>query len=437
MEVKEMKSICILIILAFAFNYSASTQILQNSGITNTLRSVCFINENIGWSVGDSGVIIKTTNSGTDWELKHSDSSYQLNSVFFLDNKIGWAGGYEVTNQSILLKTINGGETWQRIDYNETYGIDHIRFFNDSIGWLIENREGYGGRFRQTINGGLTWNTKYSFNNNVATPFYFMNPDTGWITSWRFIKKTFNGGESWISIGNGLPIELGDCHFACSFFLNENLGWVINLYGGNTLYTTENGGESWSSFNPFSSPISNFYNVKFLDKNIGVVVASYIDFNDDMKLKSDVLITNNSGKTWNSIYRSNSLLTGLFLLDNYNCWAVGENGKILKFSLDTTTVGVENRVKDNIVPEKIGLFQNYPNPFNPLTTIKYNLRKPSAVILTIYNISGQELETLVNDFQTTGEHKITWQPKGLPSGIYFYRIQAGEFSETKKLFLQK
>ena len=83
------------------------------------------------------------------------------------------------------------------------------------------------------------------------------------------------------------------------------------------------------------------------------------------------------------------------------------------------------------------LNQNYPNPFNPTTTIKYHLQKPGNIILTLYNLAGQELETLVNEFQTAGEHEINWQPKGLPGGIYFYRLQAGDFSETKKLILQK
>ena len=89
------------------------------------------------------------------------------------------------------------------------------------------------------------------------------------------------------------------------------------------------------------------------------------------------------------------------------------------------------------IPRDYILHQNYPNPFNPLTTIRYNIQKSSNVILKVYNLTGQELETLVNGCQMTGEHEITWQPGGLPNGIYFYRLQAGEFSETKKLILQK
>jgi hypothetical protein len=97
------------------------------------------------------------------------------------------------------------------------------------------------------------------------------------------------------------------------------------------------------------------------------------------------------------------------------------------------------------LPINTTLLQNYPNPFNPATTIKYHLNKSNFVILKIYNIAGQELETLFNGFQSNGDYQLVWQPKGLPSGVYFYRLQVGDpstgsgqrFSETKKLILQK
>jgi len=89
------------------------------------------------------------------------------------------------------------------------------------------------------------------------------------------------------------------------------------------------------------------------------------------------------------------------------------------------------------IPELFKLYQNYPNPFNPLTRIKYQLTKSSQIALKIYNLAGQEIETLVNEFQPAGEYEITWQPEGLASGLYFYQIQAKGFSETKKLVLLK
>jgi hypothetical protein len=92
---------------------------------------------------------------------------------------------------------------------------------------------------------------------------------------------------------------------------------------------------------------------------------------------------------------------------------------------------------ENQLSQKFALDQNYPNPFNPTTIIKYNLRESSRISLKIYNLAGHEIETLINGFLSAGEHEITWQPKSLPSGIYFYRLQAGEFSETKKSILLK
>ena len=86
---------------------------------------------------------------------------------------------------------------------------------------------------------------------------------------------------------------------------------------------------------------------------------------------------------------------------------------------------------------KFTLSQNYPNPFNPSTTIEYKLNKSAKVCLKIFNLSGQEVEILVNGIENAGSHKISWHPTNLSSGVYFYRLQAGEFSETKKLLLQK
>ena len=81
------------------------------------------------------------------------------------------------------------------------------------------------------------------------------------------------------------------------------------------------------------------------------------------------------------------------------------------------------------------LFQNYPNPFNPTTTIKYELSKESEVQLIIYNLLGEKVAELVNAFQKEGMYEVEWNANYFSSGIYFYSIKAGEFSNTKKLVL--
>jgi hypothetical protein len=96
--------------------------------------------------------------------------------------------------------------------------------------------------------------------------------------------------------------------------------------------------------------------------------------------------------------------------------------------------GVENSVQ---VLKDFALKQNYPNPFNPSTTIEYNLKRPGYVVLKIYAINGKEIDTLIDKYLRAGEHKIKWRAKGLASGIYFYRIQVGKFSQTRKFILLK
>jgi hypothetical protein len=106
----------------------------------------------------------------------------------------------------------------------------------------------------------------------------------------------------------------------------------------------------------------------------------------------------------------------------------------IRWILEEEPTGVE---KAFVNPDEYSLSQIYPNPFNSSTTIKYNLTQSGKVTLKIYNLSGQELVTLINEFQVAGEKEVTWQPKGLPGGIYFYRLQTSEYSETKRLILQK
>jgi len=87
------------------------------------------------------------------------------------------------------------------------------------------------------------------------------------------------------------------------------------------------------------------------------------------------------------------------------------------------------------VPGSFTLYQNYPNPFNPTTIIRYSMPVESKVVLKVYNTVGQEVAILVNEIQDAGNKSVEWNGSGLPSGIYFYRLQVGSFHETKKLIM--
>jgi hypothetical protein len=103
----------------------------------------------------------------------------------------------------------------------------------------------------------------------------------------------------------------------------------------------------------------------------------------------------------------------------------------------------ENVIIDNveplsdILPASYDLLQNYPNPFNPTTKINYQIPELSFVTIKVFDVLGNEIETLVNEEKPTGTYEITWYAGSLPSGIYFYRIQTGSFIETKKMILMK
>jgi hypothetical protein len=95
-------------------------------------------------------------------------------------------------------------------------------------------------------------------------------------------------------------------------------------------------------------------------------------------------------------------------------------------------------VEDNApLPRDYSLSQNYPNPFNPSTAISYQLPAKSFVSLKVFDMLGREVATLVNEVKTAGTYSTTWNASGFGSGIYFCKMQAGSFSETKKLVLMK
>ena len=91
---------------------------------------------------------------------------------------------------------------------------------------------------------------------------------------------------------------------------------------------------------------------------------------------------------------------------------------------------------DNI-PSEYRLSQNHPNPFNPLTNISYSLPRAGEVTLIIYNILGEEVARLADGFQQAGEYRTQWSASNVSSGIYFYRLRSGDYTETKKMVLLK
>ena len=90
-----------------------------------------------------------------------------------------------------------------------------------------------------------------------------------------------------------------------------------------------------------------------------------------------------------------------------------------------------------LTPDNFNLAQNYPNPFNPVTTIQYSIPQRSSVTLKVFDVLGNEVATLVNEYREAGRYEIEFDATGLASGIYFYKLQAGNYVETKKMILMR
>jgi uncharacterized protein (DUF362 family) len=128
---------------------------------------------------------------------------------------------------------------------------------------------------------------------------------------------------------------------------------------------------------------------------------------------------------------------------------VNENTEIVVYAYDrylnydskyanlSTSIQDDTGSGTSKIPNGFVLHHNYPNPFNPQTTIRYALPEDALVSVSVYSVVGRKIETLVNERQTAGYHECVWNRKDAPSGIYFYRLQAGDFVETRKMVLIK
>jgi hypothetical protein len=102
-----------------------------------------------------------------------------------------------------------------------------------------------------------------------------------------------------------------------------------------------------------------------------------------------------------------------------------------------TAPAINNVGVEGGLPLTFALDQNYPNPFNPTTTVRYDLAKTTDVSLRVYNMQGQMVRELVSGLQNAGRYELQFNADNLASGVYVYHLQAGDFSQTRKMVLMK
>ncbi|MBN8547076.1 MAG: T9SS type A sorting domain-containing protein [Ignavibacteria bacterium] len=387
------------------------------------LRSVYFIDDQTGWAAGNNGIIIKTTDGGRRWTKQTDSSRISLRSLFFVDKQNGWAVGSEYgTGYSVALKTVNGGTNWKRLPIFS--GPFQSVFFIDSLtGWITGGPvdRGAKGIITKTTDGGATWKSQSANAGHANFSVFFIDHQTGWLVGDEgIIFKTTNGGDIWVPQTSGVSDYLRTVRF-----INRQTGWIAGHNG--IILKTTNGGETWinqsvdnkiwlDSFNPVDSKTA---------------WAAGIDYGTG---SGTILKTVDGGLSWYPQIHPSNLQTerlSVFFLDGNKGWAVGD-GTILK-----TTNGGDIFTSSN---RNYTLLQNYPNPFNPVTTIKYAIppglqNEKVAVRLVIYNMLGEEVALLVNEEKPFGTWEAKWDASGVSSGVYFYRLTAGGYVDTRKMVL--
>jgi photosystem II stability/assembly factor-like uncharacterized protein len=393
---------------------------------TDQLWRVRFVDAANGWILGKQAVY-KTTDGGNSWLSQDTTSS--TGSVLCTVNRdtiLYSSITYGVTSRSHgLRRTSNGGQTWTTVD-TAALLWNNIMFVNPQIGFAGGGvLPDYHPFVRKTTDGGASWSTLWIGTGiHEVEGLYFFSESHGWIATWDgALLETTNGGITWLARDTIQVTPFKPVHDLT--FASDSAGWVVGGLSGTSLVaSTSNGGGVWEVV---TFPGSTLEEVQFLDRNNGWFVgmnngAPYIER------------TTNGGATWLTQTMDPPVAGALsFSMVNLSLgWAVTVFDGIYK-----TTNGGATFVTTppGNMPLQVTLSQNYPNPFNPSTTIHYSLPHSSHVTLTIYTTLGQQVAKLVNEQQQAGYHDAEFRGDGLASGVYFYRLQAGEYSATKKLLL--
>ena len=481
-----------------------------NSGTTLNLNNVFFVDENNGYVIGENGIILKTTDGGSNWEIKSPGNTQTLNGIYFNDVNHGVIVG----NFGIVLKTTDGGNSWSTpitgitddllsVSFNGNYGIaggtSQTIIYSTDAGdsWTISQSGFFGGGFwgvqmldadnafvagensifqplfGNSTNSGQNWNfTAFYLNSNEGRLYdvHFFDVNNGITSASVFtgegaISKTTDGGANWTTA----PF-FSNVLYAINFPVAQT-GYSVGAAG--IIIKTSNGGASWEIQNSMTS--NNLLGVSFADAftgyavgeggtilkttSGGVVPVELSGFNaildeSNVKLSWETATeTNNNGffvqRKAGSVWENLNFVQGYGTSTESHSYEYTDNlaelnyrGKIyyrLK-QIDyngATDYSSPVEVTYEPKPNDFALDQNYPNPFNPTTSIKYSLPEETHVKLTIYDLLGNEVKVLVDENKPAGTYTAKFNGSELTSGIYIYRLQAGDFVSTKRMALIK
>lgn len=411
-------------------NFAQNYWLPVNSPTDFNLKRCYFIDTLRGWVCGDTGIIIKTTNGGQNWTYQNSKTRYFLHDIFFLNERLGWAIGWNIFNPqppygTMTLKTTNGGTTWDTTFFSiENVFLRKIYYQDSLTGFLGGN----GVNLLKTTNGGANYFAcemdSVIFSGFPVTNFKFYNNNYGYALGGvmdiaGIIWRTTDRGNYWYP-KIVAPEPLMGLYFYDS--LNA-LGFGGDFEYGPAMINTTNAGVSWKYQNLglFGMPLA----LSFRAPSEGWVSLGYAQ---------KFLLTLDSGTTWTEIATPDSAeVNDIVFVNDRVGYAVAEKGRIFKYN--SSLVNYVNNTET--VPEKFILHQNYPNPYNPYTNISYELKTNSYVVLKIYDITGRDIRTINQGYQNTGKYNLRFSADGLSSGIYFYEINVRDLTGKSNTFLRE
>lgn len=145
------------------------------------------------------------------------------------------------------------------------------------------------------------------------------------------------------------------------------------------------------------------------------------------------MLTRDFGQTYEITIVSSSAFTYSEAKDSNGIWIAGFGGKLFKYNF--TFIGIEKYSEE--IPNEFILQQNFPNPFNPDTRIRFEIPKLTTVELIVYDVSGREVYRLAEQYKQPGKYEISFDATSFASGVYFYRLIAGDIAKTMKMVLLK
>ncbi|MEO8665789.1 MAG: T9SS type A sorting domain-containing protein [Ignavibacteria bacterium] len=409
-------------------------------------KDVSFADSQTGYIVTELGAVYKTTNGGDNWTVKMNlGFPYYWYGVDALSPDTLVISGFNNQgdiHSGVVRWSFNGGDTWSN---------DIILRIPNGVGWL--SKVHFFDRFRGIVmaefSGGVHY-TDTGGKDSSSWHYTQINSDLAWFAG--NIDAQANGniyatgihfahgsdfGASWTTTNSADNVFDG----GVDFFEPENLlgltgGGQISAPVSGWIHRTTDNGLTWSDRSPFPYPVRA---LEFFNSTHSIAVGG--NLYDEA---GGIYSSTNGGIDWNIDVSTSAEMFAFdhkdISNDSTDIWCVGSTGGGTGFTgklYKARTSGITAIDNEAETPFNFHLYQNYPNPFNPNTLIQYSLGKNSDVKIIIYNVLGKEVRTLVNKKQPAGSYSVNFKSEGLPSGIYFYRLNAEGLSETKRMILIK